>query len=99
MNYHLGLTPRTHRNKDVKSQRKDVPTTEDYENVVSFIRSYGDQFGYPLPGRLPQFKNYDVIKWPPDTTKRAAYEKYMATPGVKKIDDSTFCKIWLKYCP
>ena len=97
-NSDLGLTPRVHGNKNVESKRSNVLSPEDYENVVNFIKAYGDHFGYPLPGRMPQFKNFEVIKLPPDTTKQAVYNKYIAS-GNKVMDVSTFLKIWQKYCP
>ncbi|XP_065221665.1 uncharacterized protein LOC135846482 [Planococcus citri] len=98
-----GLTPRVHKLTSVIPCRENVLKPEDIENIVSFIKSYGEQFGRHMPRRTgkmrtPQFKNYKVIGLPEDMSKTAIYNKYCEI-GTKPVKLRTFFKTWNTYCP
>lgn len=96
---HVGLTPRTHGNANKTPNRKNIVTPTEIETVVQFIKGYGEHFGFQLPGRLPKWKNFDVVRLPPDVTKESVYKKFCSTIDIRRIHRTTFLKIWKKYCP
>lgn len=53
-----GLVPREHKSKNKLSERENVLSSDDIENVVKFLKTYSSRFVIPLPGRLPQCRNF-----------------------------------------
>ena len=70
--------------------------------VVEFINNVSEARSIPLPGRLPNVKDYRVMKLPTNTTKSGIYSEYFKAceeDGVKAVSLTTFKDLWLKYCP
>ncbi len=51
---------------------------EDKERALTFITNYADVHALPLPGRLPRFKDYNVMLLPSETTKASVYREYVS---------------------
>lgn len=98
-----GIVPRVHKSANKTPARNNVLSPAAIEEIVQFIKSFADNFGLPLPGRLPQFKNFDVIKLPSHETKNSIFRKYCDLISTREnpriIDRTTFSKIWKQYCP
>lgn len=98
-----GISPRVHKSANKTPARDNVVPPEIIEEVVKFIKTFADNFGLPLPGRMPNFKNYDIIKLPSMETKSSIYRKYCVAISTRKnariIARTTFSTIWNKYCP
>lgn len=99
-----GLTLREHKLTNKPSTNKNVISEVDIQNIVSFLKAYASQVAIPLPGRLPQFRNYEkVVKLPSCDTKAEVHRKFLQ--AVKDDENTqivaypTFFKIWQKYCP
>jgi len=63
------MVPRTHKLSHVPPVGIPGWSNTDKKRVINFLENFGNKYGLPLPGRTPQFKNFDVIKLPPDETK------------------------------
>ena len=70
-----GLIPRTHGNTG--KSPKHALTLHDVENIKQFLNCYGNKFGLPLPGRLPNFRDSKVVLLPSDKTKADIHQDYM----------------------
>lgn len=85
------------------SRRSDVITSNDIETVVKFITGYAKKVAIPLPGRLPQFRDYaKVMKLPSSDTKISMYQNYKkvsAGTDMRVVGKSSFFAIWDEYCP
>jgi hypothetical protein len=74
----------------------------DEQKVVDFINAYAAKHAMPLPGRLPNFKNFQIIKLPSCDTKSSVYKKYCelcTLCDVEPMGKRIFLKTWQKYCP
>jgi len=77
------LSTRTHGSSGKRSTNKTAVSMEEREEVIAFINSYGQKHTIPLPGRLPDCKEYRrVIKLPPVFSRQKVYREYVA--AVKK---------------
>lgn len=98
-----GLAPYVHISTGKTPNRSNVLSVTEIQKIVDFIRTFAERVAVPLPGRLPQFRDYKVMKLPSVETKRSVYKRYKdaATddPTIRLVEESTFCKIWRKYCP
>ena len=63
-----GLTTRVHENS--KRRPHNALTFEEVQNLVKFLRSYAEQHGILLPGRIPGYKRDDLQLLPSSTTKK-----------------------------
>lgn len=96
------LQPRVHGLKNVIPKCKSDYTKEHRESVVQFIKNYADQHAIPLPGRLPQCKNYKVMKLPSCDTKISIYRRYVEACKEMKdklIGERCFYYLWNECCP
>lgn len=99
--YCLGIALREHGLKNKKSLRKNVMQLTDREHVVNFIKQFGQDHGFPLPGRLKNLKNFEITMLPTLYTRSFVYREYcksLSDEG-RKIHRSTFSKIWQQFCP
>ena len=95
-----GLIPRTHGNTG--KSPKHALTLHDVENIKQFLIRYGNKFGLPLPGRLPNFRDSKVVLLPADKTKADIHQDYMKAAEemqYRKVCLSEFKAIWLEQCP
>ena len=53
--------------------------TSQVEEVVEFIKNIGDSHAMPLPGRLPNYKDSQVMLLPTDMTKAKIFREYQQT--------------------
>uniref|UniRef100_A0A0K8TWY0 DUF7869 domain-containing protein n=1 Tax=Bactrocera latifrons TaxID=174628 RepID=A0A0K8TWY0_BACLA len=55
----------------------------------------------PLPGRLPKFKDFRIMKLPSSKTKSSIYRKYIysLSDAELKMSNRSFRRIWSKYIP
>lgn len=95
---------REHKSKDQLSTRPNVLTVTDVENVLEFLKTYASKVAIPLPGRVPQFRNFEkVVTLPSLDTKTEMYRKYVVAAGnsedIRIVAHSSFCNIWKDYCP
>lgn len=70
--------------------------------VVSFIKNFAAHWAVPLPGWLPQCKNYKVMKLPTNITKIAVYRRYIESVEKQpenKISERLFYQLWHDTCP
>ena len=77
-------------------------TVNDINNVITFLQSYANKNGLPLPGRMPNYRDSRVILLPSDKSKADIFELYNSTAselGFRHIALSTFKKLWLEHCP
>ena len=99
----FGVATRVHKLiGKVPARRTKLYSETDCKDVVQFITAYADKHALPLPGRLPNLKNYDVMKLPSYETKKTVYEKYYAsciTAKKNPMGRRIFLKTWQKYCP
>nr|XP_022908321.1 uncharacterized protein LOC111419695 isoform X2 [Onthophagus taurus] len=96
-----GATVRLHglANKECTNPKSFKPA--DIQKVVKFIEYTADLLAVPLPGRLPQFKDYRVMKLPSNETKSSIYRKYIASLNNDELNmtNQSFRRIWNKYIP
>ena len=95
-----GLSDRVHGNKGKSPQH--AMTVNDINNVITFLHSYANKNGLPLPGRMPNYRDTKVILLPSDKSKADIFEMYNSTAtelGFRLIALSTFKKLWLEHCP
>ncbi|XP_036321008.1 uncharacterized protein LOC118735395 isoform X2 [Rhagoletis pomonella] len=73
----------------------------DIEKAVKFIESIADLMALPLPGRLPKFKDFRIMKLPSSETKSSIYRKYISSlsDDELKMSNCSFRRIWSKYIP
>ncbi|KAJ8320960.1 LOW QUALITY PROTEIN: hypothetical protein KUTeg_002547 [Tegillarca granosa] len=95
-----GLGARSHGNKGTLP--KHALTLNDVQTIKQFVISYGNKFGLPLPGRLPNYREHKSVLLPSDKTKYDIYTDYVSAAeevGLRKVSLSEFKKIWLEQCP
>ncbi|KAJ8300813.1 hypothetical protein KUTeg_022332 [Tegillarca granosa] len=67
-----------------------------------FLIAYGNKYGLPLQGRLPNYKEHRIILLPSDKSKENVYYDYIAAAEevhTRKVSLSEFKKLWLQQCP
>lgn len=98
-----GLSMRIHKSTNKALHRSNDLGYEIMEEVVSFIKNYGETFGLPLPGRMPNERDTKAIKLPSADTKKRVYEKYCKAmsevESSRIVGLSSFKNIWLKLVP
>lgn len=100
--YHKnGLIVREHGLANKSSTNTKSFTPAEIEKAVKFIEYTADLLALPLPGRLPKFKDYRVMKLPSSETKSSVYRKYIDSlqENEPKMSYRSFCRIWAKYIP
>ena len=96
-----GATVRVHGHVNKPSTNPKAFIPADIKKAVKFIEFTADLLALPLPGRLPKFKDYRVMKLPSNETKSSIYRKYIASlnDDERKISNRSFRRIWAKYIP
>lgn len=96
-----GVEVRKHGSSNKPSSNPTSIQPEEITKVVEFIKSVADRIALPLPGRLPKFKDYKIMKLPSNETKSSIYRMYIATldSDERKISNRSLRRIWSKYVP
>lgn len=96
-----GAITRVHALANKPSTHRRAFQPSDIQKAVKFIEYTADLLALPLPGRLPKFKDYRVMKLPSNETKASVYRKYIASLGDDELKMSicSFRRIWAKYIP
>ncbi len=79
-----------------------VTLTVDTERIKSFIIAYADQHAMPLPGRLPNYRDFTVMLLPSDTTRAMVHDLYLEAAeknGYASVCYSKFTQLWAETCP
>ena len=71
----LGLVSRTHGN--TKRLPKNTRPKQDTFRALGFIDNFSEIHGLPLPGRMPNHRDSDVVLLPSDMSKSYVYGKYV----------------------
>ena len=71
----VGIIPRVHGNS--KRLPSNTSSQEDVDCVLSFIDTTANVHGLPLPGRMPNHRDSDVLLLPSDMSKSFVYRKYV----------------------
>ena len=74
----------------------------DIHRVKHFLNEYAVKFGVPLPGRLPNHRNFKVSLLPSDKTKADIHQIYQEAAkslNYRVISLSEFKQLWLEQCP
>ena len=69
------VTPRIHKN--TKKVPHNAYSAEEEKQVVTFIQNFADCHAMPLPGRMPNMKDYSVMMLPSDMTKSGIWKNYV----------------------
>lgn len=70
----------------------------DTERIKSFIVNYADQHAMPLPGRLPNYRDFTVMLLPSDTTRAMVHKLYLEgaeESSYTSVSYSKFTQLWL----
>lgn len=70
--------------------------------AVTFIKNFASEQGLSLPGRVPQFKNFDVQLLPSSETKASIWRLYKASANKDNstaVSYSKFVNIWNTFTP
>ena len=73
----VGLLPRVHGN--VKRLPSNTRPPEDTFRALGFIDNFSEVHGLPLPGRMPNHRDSDLVILPSDMSKSYVYRKYAET--------------------
>ena len=95
-----GVTPRIHKN--TKKVPHNAYSAEEEKQVVTFIQNFADCHAMPLPGRMPNMKDYSVMMLPSDMTKSGIWKNYIescAESGLRAVGLTKFKCIWALYLP
>lgn len=95
-----GLQPRTHGNSG--KQQKHALTFMDSEHIKTFLCQYARDNALPLPGRLPNYKNSQVLLLPSDKSCadiHELYEKLAVELSYRSVSLRTFQRVWNELCP
>lgn len=98
-----GVTPRVHGLNGKQPYRfVRLYSESTIGDVVGFLKTLAEKIAIPQPGRLPNYKDFSVMKLPSSETKRSVYERYkeaVIASGTECMGQRIFLKTWLKYCP
>lgn len=97
-----GLSLRVHQSTKKKAKRDNVLLFEETSKIVTFIETFSESVAIPLPGRMPKFRDYRVMKLPSSENKISVYNRYKKACekcGERLVARSTFCEIWSRLCP
>ena len=96
-----GIVPRPHQNTTKTSLVRAHPV-EVRQTAVKFLENFAIQNAVVLPGRVPGFKNPDLLLLPSEFTKKAIHEKYVDAcldGNTESIPYSTFTELWREQLP
>ena len=69
---------------------------------MTFIQNFADCHAMPLPGRMPNMKDYSVMMLPSDMTKSGIWKNYVescAQSGIRAVGLTKFKCVWALYLP
>jgi len=94
-----GIVPKAHQNT-VKLPTVRAHSLETRLKAVRFLEKFAIQHAVVLPGRVPGYKNPDLLLLPSEYTKTKVYQKY-ATCVAKEhfLPYSTFTELWRQLVP
>lgn len=95
-----GLTARRHGNTN--RLPPNVLPQEVVTQAVTFIKNFASEQGLSLPGRVPQFQNFDVQLLPSSETKASIWRLYKASANKDNsttVSYSKFVNIWNTFTP
>lgn len=73
-----GLGPREHKlTGQTPTRTKRIYSLADAEGMAKFLHGFAAKYAIALPGRLPNYKNYRIMKLPSSFTKVSVYRKYV----------------------
>ena len=96
----IGVTSRIHKN--TKKIPYNACSAEEEKHVVTFIQNFADCHAMPLPGRMPNMKDYSVMMLPSDMTKSGIWKNYVescAQSGIRAVGLTKFKCVWALYLP
>ena len=91
--------------KKILSIAKSLDTdglSQDSERITTCLVKYAADNALPLPGRLPNYKNCQVLLLPSDKTSvdmHSEYEKVAVAMKYRSINLRTFQRQWHDLCP
>ena len=97
-----GMTDKVHGLFGKAKNRTTDISVDILEKVTTFIKNYAEHHGIPLPGRLPNFKDFRITKLPSSITKAFLYRLYIeaaATKNEQTVGRTSFYDIWQRMCP
>ena len=95
-----GVTPRVHKN--TRRLPHNACSAEEEKQVVAFIQNFADCHAMPLPGRMPNMKDYSVMMLPSDMTKSGIWKNYVEScseSGIRAVGLTKFKCVWALYLP
>ena len=95
-----GLSPRVHKNTG--KLPKNALKYTDTERIKTFLVKYAADNALPLPGRLPGYKNYQVLLLPSDKTSVDIHQEYETVAKemqYRSVSLRTFQRQWHELCP
>jgi len=94
-----GIVPKAHQNT-VKIPAVRAHSLETRQQAVRFLENFAIQHAVVLPGRVPGFKNPDLLILPSEYTKTRVHQKYAAcVPKEHLLPYSTFTELWKELMP
>ena len=96
-----GLVPRTHGNTGKKTTGRVISSAETMD-VVNFLTKLGETVAIPLPGRLPQHRDFRVMKLPSVMTRSTVYTSYSTKCGEankQPVGRTSLFSIWDQHVP
>ena len=97
-----GIMPRPHQNTTKTALVRAHPVKV-REDAVKFLENFAVQNALILPGRVPAFKNPDLLLLPCEFTKKSIHKKYLAavacTTEAESLPYSSFTELWRELLP
>lgn len=94
-----GIVPKPHQNM-VTMPRIRAHSVKIRQCAAKFIENFAIQNAVVLPGRVPGFKNPDLLLLPSEHTKNSIHAKYMLCVDPEMmIPYSTFTELWRELLP
>ncbi len=95
------VLPREHGMMNKVNNRTKAISEEETKQIVLFIRRFAESVAITLPGRLPNHKNFSLLKLPSTENKSTVYRRYIENlpPGNRFIRLRTFQHLWKIFCP
>ena len=96
-----GVVTRTHGLAHKTSTKPVALKQNEIQRIVDFISTTAETMAMPLPGRLPKFKDFKVMKLPSSENKSTIYRLYISAleSEDRKIGYHAFRNVWSKYIP
>jgi len=94
-----GIMPKPHQNT-VKLPAVRAHSLETRERAVRFLENFAIMHAVVLPGRVPGFKNPDLLLLPCEFTKTRIHAKYaVCVPKEHLLPYSSFTELWKELLP